>query len=235
MTNPLKAAVHSFGRSYVRRLLQSQAETQSFRRHNERAVEYRFLFECVSELRPRNVVDVGTGTTALPSLLATCGCVVTAIDNIKDYWPNGMINRHWHVVDEDIRCPKAIHGPFDLVSCISVIEHITDHEAAFQGLIKLLRVGGHLVVTTPFNERRSVPNVYDLTGAAYGHGAPYPCRSTSSTELKRWLASSGASIVRQEWWRLWSGDVWCQGEFLPSSPASRSRRSASTNMFASSR
>jgi hypothetical protein len=30
---------------------------------------------------------------------AECGFVVTAIDNVRDYWDHGMVNRHWTVLD----------------------------------------------------------------------------------------------------------------------------------------
>jgi len=210
----LKTAVHRLGRQYINKINEDEASSQVFRRHNERPIEFRFVFDCLTYLRPVTVLDVGTGTTALPSLIANCGCVVTAIDNIRDYWPDGMVNRHWRVLDDDIRNPKTGTN-FDLITCISVIEHIEDHARAFQSMIGLLKPEGHLVVTMPYNERHAVPNVYDLPDAAYDAGNPYICRSTSRKELDRWLETTGAEIVRQEFWEFWSGDVWTQGTALP--------------------
>lgn len=91
----LKQAIHALGRAYIDRINRSEFAVQRFRKHNERPIEYRFLFECLTKLRPVSVLDVGTGDTALPSLLAHCGCVVTAMDNVRDFWPSGMFNKHW--------------------------------------------------------------------------------------------------------------------------------------------
>jgi len=210
----LKTAVHKLGRQYISKIIEGEANSQTFRRHNERPIEFRFIFDCLTCLKPVTILDVGTGTTALPSLLASCGCVVTAIDNIRDYWPNGMVNRHWHVLDDDIKSPK-INKTFDLITCISVIEHIEDHARAFSSMIDLLKPGGHLILTMPYSDRHAVPNVYVLPDAAYGAGNPYICRSTSRKELDEWLMMTGTEIVRQEFWEFWSGDVWTQGTPLP--------------------
>lgn len=211
--SPLKAVIHALGRAYIARLTASEAAGQRFHSHNERAIEYRFVFDCLVRVRPITVLDVGTGTTALPSLIASCGTVVTAIDNVRDYWPNGIFNRHWQVEDMDIRHPTP-GRQYDLLTCVSMIEHIDDHQAAIRGMLALLNPGGHLVLTTPYNERRAVPNVYVLPGAAYGQNAAYICRSTSRTELDAWL-SLGFAILEQEYWRFWTGEVWTQGKPLP--------------------
>lgn len=210
----LKNIIHCLGRMYIKRIVESEVLGQSFRRHNERPIEYRFVFHCLTQLRPITVLDVGTGTTALPSLIASCGCMVKAIDNVKDYWPTGMVNRHWQVVDDDIRKPQTMDR-FDMVTCVSVIEHIDEPLVAFRSMIALLKPGGHLVLTTPYNEQRSVPNVYVLPGAAYGQDVPYICRCTSRREVDGWLSNTGSEIVCQELWQFWSGEVWTQGTPLP--------------------
>jgi 2-polyprenyl-3-methyl-5-hydroxy-6-metoxy-1,4-benzoquinol methylase len=208
----LKSLAHWVGRSYVRAINQSEVEAQQFKRHNERPIEFAFAFEKLGQLRPTTVLDVGTGTTALPSLIASCGCVVTAMDNVSDYWPSGMVNRHWHVIDGDIKNPK-FSRQYDLVTCISVVEHIEDHVAAFRGMVSLTKPGGHIVVTTPYNETRAIPNVYKLPDCAYKDDVPYICRSSDRQNVDRWVAC-GAEIVEQQYWRLWSGEVWAQGRFL---------------------
>jgi 2-polyprenyl-3-methyl-5-hydroxy-6-metoxy-1,4-benzoquinol methylase len=159
----------------------------------------------------KTVLDVGTGDTALPHLLRSCGCHVTAIDNVADFWPHGLINRHWCVLNDDIRKPK-MKGPFDLVTCISVIEHIKDHLSAMKGMASLVAPNGYLVLTTPYSEQQGVPNVYAEQGAAYGQDATYICRSSSRKELTQWLDTTGTRIVIQEYWRCWTGPFWTQGE-----------------------
>lgn len=210
----MKSLVHALGRAYINRICRSEAEAQKFRRHNERSIEFAFVFDAITRFRPVDVLDAGTGTTALPSLIASCGCVVTAIDNVRDYWPAGMMNRHWQVIDDDIRSPRTRPG-FDLVTCVSVIEHIEDHRSAFSQMVSLAKPGGLVLITTPYNEREAVPNVYKLPGAAYGQDLSYICRSTSRREVDAWMAATGAEIVTQDYWEFWTGTVWTQGQILP--------------------
>src|SRR5438045_33492 len=92
-----KALANRLGRAWIRRINRNQAANQPFRRHNERGIEYSFVFRQIARLCPKSILDVGTGTTALPPLFRICGAVVTASDNVKDYWPKGMFNPHWHV------------------------------------------------------------------------------------------------------------------------------------------
>ena len=52
---------------------------QKFTLFNERPVEYGFVFKKLAEIYPRSILDVGTGTTALPHLMRNCGSLVTAV------------------------------------------------------------------------------------------------------------------------------------------------------------
>jgi 2-polyprenyl-3-methyl-5-hydroxy-6-metoxy-1,4-benzoquinol methylase len=102
---------------------------QSFSRINERPVEYAFVFAHMARICPRTILDVGSGMTALPHLLRSTGALVTAIDNVRDYWPSGMVNRHYHIIDDDITRPR-LRDTFDLVTCVSVLEHVEQSDVA---------------------------------------------------------------------------------------------------------
>lgn len=199
------------GRSYIRRLCLAESEHQAFRFHNERAIEYRFALECLAEVRPKTVLDVGTGTTAWPHLLRNCGFVVTAVDNLRDYWEGEVINRHWTVLDVDITNPDGFWRQFEAITCVSVIEHIAEHEQAFASMLRLLVPRGILILTTPYNHQEYCANVYKRADALYGKDQPYICRSHSVREVEKWQ-SLGARLRRRELWRLFTGPVWATGE-----------------------
>lgn len=204
----------SLGDEYIRRRCRQDFDEQSFTRTNERPIEYGYVFQQLNKLQPQSVLDVGSGISALPALLSTCGFVVTATDNVRDYWPPGMLNRHWHTVDDDIRDSK-LSGDFDAVICVSTLEHIPEHAAAMRHMLRLTRPGGHLIVTTPYNETRYHENVYTAQEAAYGSDLPYPAQSFSRAELDGWLTSDhAASLVDQEYWRCFTGDLWTFGDLL---------------------
>lgn len=185
-------------------------EQQSFYRFNERPVEYAFVFRQLVRIYPRKVLDVGTGTTALPHLMRNCGCLVTAVDNIKDYWPSGMANRHYHVINDDIT-DSRLHDKFDLITCISVLEHIETPEAAIRNMLNLLNPNGYLILTFPYTENKYTKNVYKLHGSSYGQNAPYITQSYSRNELSKWLKDNDGVIIEQEYWQFWDGDFWTIG------------------------
>jgi 2-polyprenyl-3-methyl-5-hydroxy-6-metoxy-1,4-benzoquinol methylase len=204
--------IHRLGRWYSRRICLSEFRGQSFKTHNERPVEYGFALRALGEFRPKTVLDVGTGTTAWPHLLRNCGYVVTAIDNVRDYWPEGMVNRHWTVLDVDILNPAgALPGQFDAITCISVLEHIPDHQRAMHNMVALLKPGGILILTTPYSQNNPYPNVYKHPEALYGSDLPYVCRSSSAKELDEWLAL-GIVLQKRELWSLFTGPVWATGQ-----------------------
>lgn len=189
---------------------------QRFVAHNERPVEYRFVFEQVTRLAPRDVLDVGTGMTALPHLLRTCGCVVSAIDNVRDYWPAGMVNRHFWVIDDDITRTR-LEQQFDLITCISTLEHIHGYDQAVACMFKLLRPGGHLVLTFPYHEQQYQPNVYELPGSSeVGKRHPFVTQAFSRATVDGWLAANAGSVVTQEYWRFFDGEYWTEGKRLQS-------------------
>jgi 2-polyprenyl-3-methyl-5-hydroxy-6-metoxy-1,4-benzoquinol methylase len=174
-------------------------------------VEFGFVFRKIAEIYPLHILDVGTGTTALPHLMSNCGCLVTAVDNVRDYWSFGMSNRHYHIIDDDITNTR-LKGPFDMVTCISVLEHIEKHDDAVRNMFSLLKPKGHLILTCPYTEKSYVRNVYKLPGSSYGQGAPYITQSYSRNELNRWVEANKVTIVEQEFWQYWDGEHWTIGK-----------------------
>lgn len=210
----VRSTLNGVGLSYARWLCKREFKQQTFNRLNERSVEYGFVFSQFTRFQPRTVLDVGTGQTALPHLLRTCGAVVTAIDNVRDYWSFGMVNRHWHVVDDDIRASRWM-GSFEFITCVSVLEHVRDHGAAFAGMLRLLAPGGHLIVTAPYNEQAYCPNVYALPDSEVRHQKPLPyvTQAFSRAEVDGWLAG-GARLLEQEHWQFFEGAYWTVGAKL---------------------
>jgi SAM-dependent methyltransferase len=208
----LKSIAHRVGQLYIKRLCLSEYEHQIFDAQNERPIEYRFALQNLAECRPESILDVGSGTSAWPHLLRNCGFVVAAIDNIHDYWPRGMVNRHWTILDVDILNPdRVLLTKYEAITCISVLEHIEDHVRAVSNMVDLLKTNGHLIITTPYSHYNPHPNVYTRVDTLYGKDAPYICRSSSASELDKWL-SFGLTLVDRELWRLFTGPVWASGQ-----------------------
>jgi len=206
--------IHRFGRFYDRLVLYSEYKSQfelEPRNIKERPQEYAFVMNAVRDFTPQTVLDVGTGMAALPADLRTCGCTVTASDNIVDFWQHGMVNRHWYIVNDDIR-KTAITKRFNMVTCISVLEHIDGFDDAIAGMASLLETPGYIVLTFPYNEHQFIDNVYALEGAGYGREAAYKCHVFSREQIDAWCERHSLEVVRQEYWHVFTGDYWTFGE-----------------------
>ena len=188
-------------------------KNQTFNNFNERPIEFGFVFKCITKLYPNTILDVGTGTTALPHLIRNCGPLVTAIDNVTDYWPKGMSNRHYHVLDKDITSSTCtINSEFDMITCISVLEHIIQNHQAMKNMFGLLKVGGHIVLTCPYTEKKYESNVYKLPDSnAYHSNIPFVCQSYSRSELNDWIKEFNGEIIEQQYWQFWDGKFWSAG------------------------
>jgi len=211
MLKVAKKTIKNLLNRYPKWLCTQEYESQTFTRFNERPVEFGFAFKNLGEIYPLTILDVGTGTTALPHLMKSCGFLVTATDNVRDYWPSGMLNRHYHIIDDDIT-NTHLTSSFDLITCTSVLEHIQEPDDAVRNMFSLLKPNGHLILTFPYNERSYVKNVYELPGSSYGQGPAYITQSYSRSELERWLKENNATIITQEYWQFWDGDHWTVGK-----------------------
>jgi len=177
---------------------------------NERTAEYGFALECLRQVRTETVLDVGTGLTAWPAVLRNCGYNVTATDSMDGYWGHEIFNRHFHIVKDDIT-DSHLSQWFDVVTCISTLEHIPDHTAALRNMVRLLKPGGCLVITVPYCEYRHIDNVYLEPGAGYGQDRRYICRVFSRHDLDGWQAMFPARLVSQAYYQVFTGEFWTFG------------------------
>jgi len=177
---------------------------------NERPIEYAFAFKSIYKTAPTSILDVGSGRSSFPALLANCGYKVTAIDQIKQYWGSDFFNRHFYILDDDITNPKLKQN-FDLITCISVIEHINNYNNAINGLIKLLNREGYLLLTFPYNENCYIPNNYDLPDAKYGKDSKFICQTFSNNEVQFWVEKYDLKIINKEYYQIFDSELWATG------------------------
>lgn len=203
-------AYNFLGRIYLAPLLFYEWKKSARKNINERAIEYGFALKWLTEIYPREVLDIGSGASAWPNIVAACGFHVTAVDKIKGYWQGGFLNRHFYIINDDITNSK-ISKKFDFITCISVLEHIPEHENAISGMFDLLKPGGYLLLTVPYNHKKYVENVYLLQESDYAKNAPYICQVFSETEVEKWLERNSARIIEQEFYEIFEGELWTFG------------------------
>jgi SAM-dependent methyltransferase len=207
----IKSILKKFLLAYVNYVCRNEYRKQNFSGINERPIEYEFVFRKLTEKWPKSILDIGTGVTALPHLMRTCGFMVTSTDNIKDYWPKGMINRHFHVINDDIT-NSTLDGQFDFITCISVLEHVHNFHQAVKTMFSLLKPLGSLVLTFPYSEQKYVKNVYELPNSKAPSSMPFITQAFSRAEINAWIETNNGCIIDQEYWRFFTGEYWTAGD-----------------------
>jgi len=100
--------------------------------------------------RDAAVLDFGAGTGALVKMLRAAGFHrITAADILPR--PDGLDDLSW--IQRDLNEPLPVSdGQYDAIVSTEVLEHLENPRAVFREFSRLLRSGGHLMVTTPNQE-----------------------------------------------------------------------------------
>jgi SAM-dependent methyltransferase len=196
----------------AREILKRGFKVQKFEGLNERLVEYNFLFDVLNRTscEVKTILDVGTGTSPLPAILKLIGYEVSAIDNTKDYWKKKPINNHYYIINDDITNTK-LDKKFDMITCISTLEHIEDYMSAIKNMWKLLKICGSLVMTFPYNRIIYFKNIYDVVKMEIQPN--FICQLFSEAQLKE-MSENRFNRINEERWKCFSGNYWRMGDRL---------------------
>lgn len=132
-------------------------------------------------------LDVGCGTQPLAQTLRDRGYAYQSCDVRQN--PAGSVD---FVTSIDQPLPGALldAGPFSLLVCTEVLEHVFDWDTAFRNFTGLLGPGGYVLVTCPF--------VY------FPHERPFDFWRPTVHALRAMAGRHGFQIVRE----IESGSPW---------------------------
>ncbi len=123
--------------------------------HRINPVRLEYIERCCGPLQGRRVLDVGCGGGLLSEAMARKGAQVTGIDASEGAVTVARMHaRQAGVEGIDYRCCTATElagqgpEPFDLVTCMELLEHVPDPEALIGTMAGLLKEGGALVLST---------------------------------------------------------------------------------------
>ena len=102
-------------------------------------------------LAGKRAADVGCGAGLLAEPLARLGAEVTGIDAAAENIAAARLHAEGQGLAIDYRTGgvERLEGPYDLVTCLEVIEHVTDARSFVQGLADSLGDDGLLILSTP--------------------------------------------------------------------------------------
>lgn len=133
------------------------------------------------------VLDIGAGECPLRGKLEALGFDYQSLDISQNQ--NGSID-YVARIDGELPGPLLCAGGFDLLVLTEVLEHVPDWRTAFQNLAKLLKPGGHCIITAPF--------FYML------HEEPYDFWRPTDHALSYFAAGNGMEVVHSQR----NGDGW---------------------------
>jgi 2-polyprenyl-6-hydroxyphenyl methylase/3-demethylubiquinone-9 3-methyltransferase len=110
------------------------------------------LDECdLKPLRGRRAADVGCGAGLLAEPLARLGAQVTGIDAAPENIVAARLHAEGQGLEIDYRVGgvETLAGPYDLVTCLEVLEHVAEPRAFVAGLGRILAEDGLLILSTP--------------------------------------------------------------------------------------
>ena len=102
-------------------------------------------------LKGRKAADVGCGAGLLAEPLARLGAEVTGIDAAPENIAAAMLHAEGQGLAIEYRAGgvERLAGPYDLVTSLEVIEHVTDTRAFIWGLADAMDEDGLLILSTP--------------------------------------------------------------------------------------
>lgn len=210
MNKSIQSIYNFLGKMYLNPLLIAEQKKRPFPEINERPVEYSFSLKHLQKLCLGKILDVGSGKSSWPHIMSMCGYNVKAIDKIDGYW-NSYLNRHYKIINDDITSTN-LKEKFQFATCISVLEHIPDHKKAIVNTHNLLEKNGYLILTFPYNESEYHENIYKHPKAGYGKEANYITQIYSRKEVDEWINATSFKIIEQEYYKVFSGELWSFGE-----------------------
>ncbi|HEX4023580.1 MAG TPA: bifunctional 2-polyprenyl-6-hydroxyphenol methylase/3-demethylubiquinol 3-O-methyltransferase UbiG [Steroidobacteraceae bacterium] len=122
-------------------------------------------------LSQRRVLDIGCGGGLLSEGLARHGAHVTGIDMAPAMIEVARLHAHESQIALDYELASAEQyaehaaGPFDVITCMELIEHVPNPQSLLDAIGRLLRPGGELFISTINRNLRSF--LLAIVGAEY--------------------------------------------------------------------
>ena len=123
-------------------------------------------------------------------------------------------NRHFLVQHDDITKSQLEPG-FDGLTCLNVMMAVVDDKAAIAGMFRLVRPGGLIILSFPYNEQTPVENVYKHPEAGYGQNFRFACRVYTRADIDGWLRENPGECLAQWHFRMFTGEFWTMGTRVP--------------------
>ena len=158
-----------------------------------------------SPLFGQRVLDVGCGGGILSESMADCGASVTGTDMGKA--PLSVAKLHALESELDIdylqitaeELAASDTEPFDIITCMELLEHVPDPRSVINACTALLKPGGSIYFSTINRNPKSY--LFAIVGAEYllkmlPPGTHDYSKFIRPSELDRWCREAGLEVIR---------------------------------------
>ncbi len=160
--------------------------------------------EARAGLAGKQVLDVGCGGGLLAEGMARRGARVLGIDLAPEALAvarlhaaeSGLALEYRQVAVEELA--ESARAAFDVVTCLEMLEHVPDPARVVAALARLVRPGGHVVLSTI--NRNAKAFALAIVGAEYlmrllPMGTHRYARLIRPSELSRWARAAGLELL----------------------------------------
>jgi SAM-dependent methyltransferase len=179
----------------------SGKKTRKMIERRGRDPEFQELEREVEAVRPRRVLDAGSGEGGVAMALCARHPELS-VDGVEVSFTNVKIARQlnrWPSATFRQGLAEEVHeyfeaGRFDLAYSFAVLEHVRDVDATVRSIMTVLRPGGRFCFVVPMHEFRVKGPIPDYAPV---HGYADHCRVFSEVDLrKRWGSEPGFRVVK---------------------------------------
>lgn len=168
--------------------------------HDINHVRLQFILQYL-DVKDKTALDVGCGGGILCESLATSGAIVTGIDAGADAIQAASAHAAKEALAIDYQCVsvEAFEAPsFDFVTCMEMLEHVSDPALVINHCARLLKPGGYLLLSTV--NRTLQAYAAAIVGAEYVLGLlPRQTHDYNKfikpAELAAWVREAGLEVA----------------------------------------
>lgn len=152
----------------------------------------------------KKTLDIGCGEGIFYHEFTKRGCDIVGIDYSKEALANmrkklEIVGIHPKIINADAQMLPVKSNSFQQITCLDVIEHLRDANAAIKDMSRVLKKNGVLILSVP-NELYLAKPILPINFKEHLKAIRHETAGFNYDELKNMLESNGFKIIRYNYY-----------------------------------